>query len=330
MNFSQLIGLASGHAEARIVQTAVQLAIFDRLQERALSAQEVAGRLALEPKATELLLNALASMDLLEKQLGFFSLTEVAQRYLLKSSREYLGGMIRFDASLWRCWEKLPETIRSGKPARAPDMYQNDRTETEIFINAMDSLVKARGDPEALIGALDWSKVKTLLDVGAGPATYPIALCRRFPNLHATIFDLPATLRFTERYIREAELPGRIELIPGDYRSERIPGTYDLIFLSNIIHGEDTEKNATLLKKLAAQVNPQGRIVIKDHILDESRADPPVGAVFSLLMLLTTDGGRCYSFTEVRGWLERAGLKHVRQIDLPPPLTSSLVIGSRD
>jgi hypothetical protein len=330
MNFSQLLALASGHAEARILQTAVQLAVFDTLRNDPLSSEQVADRLGLEPKATELLLNALASMDLLDKQLGNFSLTEVARRYLLKSSGEYLGGMIRFEASLWSCWKKLPEAIRSGKPVRMPDMYQSDRNETEIFISAMDSLVRARGDPEAVATALDWTTVKTLLDVGAGPATYPIALCQKFPNIHATIFDLPATLRLTEQYVREAKLPGRIELIPGDYRSDRVPGNYDVIFLSNIIHGESPDKNAALVKKLAVNLNPAGRIVIKDHILDETRAHPPVGAIFSLLMLLTTDGGRCYSLAEIRRWLELAGLKHVRQIDLPPPLTSSLVIGARD
>ncbi|HEX7229929.1 MAG TPA: methyltransferase [Candidatus Binatia bacterium] len=330
MNFSQLMALASGHVEARIVQTGVQLSIFDTLQDTALSSHQIGTRLGLEPDATELLVNALASMGLLEKERENFSLTEVARRYLLKSSSEYLGGMIRFDASLWNCWEKLPEAIRSGKPVRTPDMYQSDPNETEIFIDAMDSLVNARGDPEALASALDWTKVNTLLDVGAGPATSPIALCRRFPNIHATIFDLPGTLRFTERYIREAELGGRIELISGDYRSDRIPGYYDVIFLSNIIHGENVEKNVVLMKKLATNLKPRGRIVIKDHILDETRAGPAVGAIFSLLMLLTTDGGRSYSYAEIRSWLEGAGLKHVRQIDLPPPLTSSLVIGAGD
>ena len=330
MNFSQLLALASGHAEARIVQTAVQLAIFDTLQDCTLSSHEIACRLALEPKATELLLNALASMDLLEKQRGNFSLTEVARGYLLKSSGEYLGGMIRFEASLWSCWEKLPEALRSGKPVRMPDMYQSDPNETEIFISAMDSLVRARGDPAAVAAALDWNRVNLLLDVGAGPATYPIALCQKFPNIHATIFDLPATLRLTEQYVREAKLPGRIALIPGDYRSDPVPGNYDVIFLSNIIHGESPETNAALMKKLALNLNPAGQIFIKDHILDETRAHPSVGAIFSLLMLLTTDGGRCYSFAEIKNWLELAGLKHVRQIDLLPPLTSSLVIGARD
>jgi hypothetical protein len=81
--------------------------------------------------------------------------------------------------------------------------------------------------------------------------------------------------------------------------------------------------------KLAANLNSAGTIIIKDHILDETQANPPVGAIFSLLMLLTTESGRCYSFTEVKSWLENAGLHGIRQIDLPPPLTSSLIIGEK-
>ena len=329
MNFSELMSLATSHVEARLVQTALELGVFDALATTALTAKEVADGLKLDPSATELLLNALTSLQLLRKNSEAFSLAEVAETYLVKNSPQYVGGMIRFDSSLWNCWEKLPEAIRSGKPVRPPNMYQDAPNETEIFINAMDSLVKARGDADAMASALDWHSVSTLLDVGSGPATYPIELCKRFPNLSVTVFDLPGTLRITKRYVNEADLAKRIKLITGDYRSDPIPENYDVIFLSNIIHGENDEKNAGLIAKLARSLNPSGRIVIKDHILDDSRANPAVGAIFSMLMLLTTDGGRCYSFGEIRRWMELAGLRQVRQIDLPPPLTSSLVIGAR-
>ncbi len=59
MNFSQLMGLASGHVEARIVQTAVELRIFDALGDKPKSAEAISQALQLEAKATELLLNAL-------------------------------------------------------------------------------------------------------------------------------------------------------------------------------------------------------------------------------------------------------------------------------
>jgi hypothetical protein len=121
----------------------------------------------------------------------------------------------------------------------------------------------------------------------------------------------------------------RIRLIAGDYRKDPIPGSYDIVFLSNIIHGEGEHDNPSLIHKLVANLKAGGRIIIKDHILDESRTTPPVGAIFSLLMLLTTASGRCYSFSEVKVWMEQAGLSRVQRIDLPPPLNSSLVIGTK-
>ncbi|HET9916732.1 MAG TPA: methyltransferase [Candidatus Binatia bacterium] len=326
MEFSQLMGLASGHVEARIVQTAVELKVFEAVEARPLSSIAAAAQLQLNERALELFLNALTALGLLEKQGEKFALAKISRLYLLRNSPHYVGGMIGFDAMLWQTWERLPEAIRTGLPARSPDMYQADPGETAIFINAMDSLVKARGDTDVLAGAIDWSKIGTLLDVGSGPATYPIALCRIFPQLRAAIVDLPGTLKITARYVAGANLAPRIQLIPADYRSDPIPGSYDAILLSNIIHGENEDRNAALMRKLAANLNPRGQLIVKDHILDDSRAAPAVGATFSLLMLLTTDGGRCYSFAEITGWMKRAGLNRVERIDLPAPLTSSLVI----
>ena len=329
MEFSDLIRLASGHVEARIVQAAVQLGIFDCIGSQSVDSHSVAAALGLDAKATELLLNALSALDLLQKRDDRYSLAPVAMKYLLRTSAQYLGGMILFDAALWSCWEKFPEAIRSGQPVRPPNMYQDDPVETEIFINAMDSLVKARGDAEVMANVVDWSPITELLDVGSGPATYPIALCQRFPKLYAAIFDLPGTLRITERYVREAGMGERIRLIAGDYRKDPIPGSYDLIFLSNIIHGEGLENNRSLVGKLVSNLKPGGQMVLKDHILDANRTTPPVAALFSLLMLLTTESGRCYSFDEIKLWMEQAGLSQVRQINLPTPLTSSLVVGNK-
>jgi 3-hydroxy-5-methyl-1-naphthoate 3-O-methyltransferase len=326
MDFSELMGRAAGHVEARIIQTAVELAIFDVLEATRLNAATVAQNLKIEEQATELLLNALTALGLLEKHGGSFSLTEVSRRHLLRRSPQYVGGIIAFDSMLWHDWEKLPEAIRTGLPTRAPDMYQSDARETDVFINAMDSLVKARGDAEVLSRVLDWSVVESILDVGSGPATYPIALCEKFSQLRATIVDLPGTLEITERFVRGANLSARIELIAGDYRIDPIPGIYDSIFLSNIIHGENHGRNATLIRKLAANLKPGGRLIVKDHILDDSRSQPPVGAIFSLLMLLTTDGGRCYSFTEIESWMQQAGMDRIEHIELPAPMTSSLVV----
>jgi hypothetical protein len=329
MDFSDLSRLASGHAEARIVQTAVSLGVFDIVGERGSEAAAVAASIAAEPRATELLLNALVALGLLRKENGRFSLTEVSATYLVRDSAKFFGGMILFDASLWDCWGDLEKAVRSGKSVRVPEMYQSDPQATDRFIRAMHSLVQARGDAEILAEKLDLRNVRNLLDIGSGPGTYPITLCKKFPGLRATIFDLPGTLKITERFVEESRLKDRITLLAGDYRRDPIPGRHQVVFLSNIIQGEGGEENPRLMAKLYRCLDPGGKVVIKDHILDDSLTHPPVGAIFSLLMLLTTEHGRCYSFNELRSWLEAAGFRQISQILLPYPLTSSLVIAEK-
>ncbi len=328
MDFSELERIAGGYAQARAIQVAVELGVFEALQHTR-TASQLATTLACDFRAMELLLDALVSIGLLNKNDALYSLNDNASTFLVKDSPNYLGGMIAFDASLWDAWGRLAESIRTGRPARSPDMYQNDAQDTERFIAAMDSLVRARGDAEIVLKQLDLGRVKSMLDVGSGPATYPIEFCRRYSALKATIFDLPATLKVTDKFVRDAGMRDRIQLVPGDYRTDNISGTYDLVFLSNIIHGEGDEDNARLMAKLHGCIEAGGRIVIKDHILDDSRTRPASGAVFALLMLLTTERGKCYSYTDVKTWLGNAGFKNIHELLLPPPLTSSLVIGTK-
>lgn len=329
MDFSQLARLAGGCAEARILQAAMNLGLFEALKDKRLDAMAVAASIHADPRATELLLNSLVAMGLLEKSGQLFSPSEVSATYLLQSSPSYFGGMVRFESSLWNCWGKLEEAVRSGRPVRTPDVYQGDTFETERFVEAMHSLVEARGDADVLCERLNLNQVQEMLDVGSGPGTYPVHLCRRYPNLHVTIFDLPGTIRVTERFIQASGLKERIRLVTGDYRTDAIPGSYQLVFLSNIIHAEGYQQNERLMAKLYGSLESGGRIIIKDHILDEALTHPAVGAVFSVLMLLTTEQGRCYSLNEVKEWIEKAGFVRVHQIPLPHPLTSSLVIGEK-
>ena len=187
-----------------------------------------------------------------------------------------------------------------------------------------------RGDAEVVARMLDLSGVREILDVGAGPGTYAIELCRKNPKLRATLFDLPNTLQITRRCVEAAGLRERIHLVAGDYRHDVIPGDYGLIFLSNIIHSEGEEENRALMRKLDGCLEARGRIVIKDHVLDASLTRPAPGAVFALLMLLTTRHGRCYSLDEIKAWLYDAGLSSVEEMVLPAPFTSSLVVASKN
>src|SRR5260370_32623645 len=147
MDFAELSALAAGHAEARAIQTALKLGIFEVLEPAPLDDAALARAISANRRATGVIANAMVALGLLDKRANRYSLTDASRRYLLRSSAEYLGGLILFDEAIFGTWTHLEQTIRTGLPARATDMFQSRPEETERFILALDSLTHAHGDP---------------------------------------------------------------------------------------------------------------------------------------------------------------------------------------
>jgi hypothetical protein len=331
MDYAELADLAGAHASARAIQVALKLGLFQALADHSLEARNLGAELGCDPRATALLANAMVALGLMEKSAGRLSLTEPSRRFLLASSPEYLGGMILFDESIFPLWSHLEDSIRSGAPARTPDMFQNREDETARFIGAMDSLVRARGDARWMAENLDLTGIGAVADIGGGPGTYVAELMRRHPGLRGAILDLPATLAVARKILDEceADLAGRIELHEFDYRRQELPAGFDAVFLSNIIHSEDESTNRALLRRCYRGLGAGGMVIIKDHIMNADLTEPAAGAVFSLYLLLTTPG-RDYSFNELTDWLREAGFAEIRCQTLPsPPFSSSVVTARR-
>lgn len=330
MDFTELADLAGAHAAARAIQVALKLGLFEALAERPLAASELAAKIGCEPRATAILAHALAALRLLDKHAGRLDLTAASRRFLLAASPQYLGAMVLFDEAIFPLWSRLEESIRSGAPARTPDMFQRQHEETARFILAMDSLVRARGDAVWIAQNLDLSRYGAIADIGGGPGTYLLELMQRFPELKGAILDLRATLAVA-RKILDRHDPGvrsRIELVEHDYNRDQLPPGFDAVFLSNIIHSEDAETNRALLRRCYRGLPPGAIVIIKDHIMNPDLTEPAAGAVFSLYLLLTTRG-RDYSFDEVADWLRETGFSDISLKALPSPPFSSSIVSAR-
>jgi 3-hydroxy-5-methyl-1-naphthoate 3-O-methyltransferase len=331
MEFAELAAMAGAHAEARAIQVALKLGIFELLARGSQDQNAIAAALGTDRRATMLLANGMVALGLLEKRDGTYRLSGAADRYLVKSSPEYLGGMILFDEAIFPYWATLEDSIRSGASARSPDMFQSAPEDTERFIRAMDSLTRARGDAAWVADHLDLAGVRTIADLGGGPGTYLAAIVRRHSKVRGAVWDLPATLKVTRRILteREPEVMARIELLEVDYLKGPLPGSVDAVFMSNIVHSEQETDNARLMAKCFDAIAPGGLIALKDHVMNRDLTDPRAGAIFSLYLLLATRG-RDYSFDEIAGWMTAAGFIDIKIHKLPnPPFTSSLVTARR-
>jgi 2-polyprenyl-3-methyl-5-hydroxy-6-metoxy-1,4-benzoquinol methylase len=307
--------IAYAFQRSRILLTAYELGIFTAVGHRGESSQHVAQALGTDWRATDRLMNAVAALGLLVKEDGTFRNPPSGSSLLLPSSPDYMSGLMH-TVHLWDAWSTLTEAVRLGTSVSAQQRRKADPTTwTTAFIAAMND--RARKQAPVIAARLDLKEGMRILDVGGGSGAFAVAFVRAEKGVTATVFDLPVVLPLTERYISAEGLMGRIELVAGDYTRDELPGGYDLVFLSAIIHSNSPEQNRRLMRKCARALNPQGSLVVQDFIMDENRTGPPGGAFFALNMLVGTEAGDTYTESEIRDWMKEAGLSDINRVETP-------------
>lgn len=307
----KVLMLARQFMESRIILTAAELDLFTSLAEGPASAGELAERLGCDGRGLSILLDALAAMGLLEKDEAAYGLPPGLAPFLISPSPQSVLPMLLHAAHLWDSWSDLTACVK-GRPDSDQGRKARERTEGQInaFIGAMH--VVARPLAKRIARAVEIGSARRLLDVGGGSGAYTIAFLEEAPQLSATLFDRPEVLPLAERHLAEAGLLGRTTLVAGDFYEDELPAGHDLALLSAIIHQNSPSQNRTLFAKVSRALVPGGRIVIRDHVMDEGRTTPREGAIFAVNMLVNTEGGGTYTFEEIAGWLEEAGFASVR------------------
>lgn len=309
--------LDAGHSFVRsaVLQAAFELDLFEAMAEESKTAATIAGEIGAEPRALEILLNAMAGMNFVRKTGNSFSLSEAGKYVFLKKSEKYIGDIVKHQKAISEGFSRLSEAVRKGGPLVSP----SDRPERTLesagdFTRAMHN--SAVGHAELLSKKIDLSGVRTLLDMGGGSGAFSIYFLKQNPELRATIFDLPTTIEWTKQFVAQYGFGERVSYQGGDFEVDAIQGAFDVIFLSHIVHSLNEEKNEALFKKLFEALNPGGRLIVQDFFLNDDKMSPQYPALFALNMLLHTEGGRSYSWQEAKSWALKAGFRNAAR----PPL----------
>ena len=303
-----------GFVSSRVILTANNLKIFENLK-KASSATEIAEKLNIDPRATEIVLDALTGIGLVSKsRTGRYRNTPESNRYLVKGARLYQGDIIKHASTMWQNFSALDDVVRTGRPARRGFDH-------ESFIMGMHNLTVFR--TESLAKALGLKGIKKMLDLGGGPGTNAIAMAKK--GIQSTVFDLPETINIAKKVARREGVKG-IRFIAGDFHVDSIGSGYDLILLSQIFHAFSAEENIALLRKCNTAVNLGGKVVVQEFPINDNRTSPPHSALFSVNMLVGTERGMCYSPKEIKRWLAETGFKNIGITYLPETV---LIMGER-
>jgi 2-polyprenyl-3-methyl-5-hydroxy-6-metoxy-1,4-benzoquinol methylase len=316
--------VAYGFQRSRVLLTAYELDLFTAVGEGKKSSSKVAEAIRADVHGTDRLMNALCAMGLMTKTESRFSNSPEALRFLVRSSPEFMAGLMH-TAHLWDRWSTLTDAVRQGTAVATRDVNGPGEKWITAFIAAMHD--RASKQAPTVAAQIDLSGVSRVLDVGGGSGAYAMAFVRAGHRIKATVFDLPNVVPLTRTYIEREGLLNKVNITAGDYLTDDLGSGYDLVFLSAIIHSNSVEQNRSLMQKCVRALSSEGRVIVQDFIMDEDRTSPPRGAFFALNMLVGTAAGDTYTEAEVRSWMEGAGLSGILRKETP--FGSTQIVGKK-
>ena len=214
--------------------------------------------------------------------------------------------MAQHQANCLRNWAQLAQVVKTGRPAERFPSVRGEAGDAESFIGAMHNVSPPNADQ--VIQAVQPLAFQHLLDIGGASGTWTHRLPARLP------FSPSHALRPAARHSHGAgvvstpeKLAKRVKLVAGDFMTDPLPPGADLAWVSAIVHQNSRAQNRALFAKVFQALRPGGRIAIRDILMEEAAPIRWPGALFAVNMLVATEGGGTFTFSELREDLESVG-----------------------
>lgn len=309
--------------------TAVELGVFTELARGPLSAEALAARIGIQPRASVDFFDALVALGILERDGSVYSNTPEADLYLDRGKRTYIGGMAEMQGTAgYQLWGSLSSALRTGEPQTTArgnfDLLYEDPRRTKRFLAAMTggTLATAR----AMAKLFPWDEYRTFIDIGTAQGCLPVEIALRHEHLTGGGFDLPPVGVHFDHYVASFDLGSRLRFFPGDLRVDPIPGA-DVLVLGNMLSDFDLEGKHELLRKAYCALPVGGALVVYESLIDDDRRRNAAALLTSLATLLHKTGAFGFTGSQCRSWMEDIGFVKTNIAPLEGP--RAMVIGEK-
>jgi hypothetical protein len=329
-----ILQTAFGFWNSKVLLTAVTFDLFSKLGQRRLTGTQIGKELCLHPPGIADFLDALVAMKFLEREgegrdAQYFN-TPATSLYLDRHSPRYIGGILEMlNARLFKFWNDLPEALRTGQPQNETkhggkgifDSLYADPAKLEQFLDAMAGL--SRINFEALADKFDFSRYRTLCDIGGATGLLCIEVAKKHPQIQCISFDLPPVEPVASKHIAAAGLSDRIRTASGDFFQDPLPKA-EVITMGMILHDWNLEKKLKLIHAAYNALPPGGALITVEALIDNARRENVFGLLMSLNMLIEFGDAFDYSAADFEKWCREVGFSRFEVIHLAGPSSAAI------
>ncbi len=331
---SHIMQTATAFWASKVLLTAVELDLFTTLGDGQQSAAQLGKALGLHPRGTYDFFDALVALKFLDREgdgpEGKYRSTPETAAFLNKKSPTYIGGLAQMlNSRLFGFWNHLGTALKTGKPQNEikhggasifEALYANQDSLGE-FLDAMTGFQAANF--ALLAQKFDFSKYKTVGDVGGALALLSRIVASHHQHLSFTSFDLPPVAPLALKHIKMAGMEDRIKPIAGDFFKDDLPKA-DVVTMGNILHDWNLENKRILIKKAYDALPEGGALIAIENVIDDARRENAFGLLMSLNMLIEFGDAFDYTGADFRSWCGEAGFRRFDIIALAGP-TSAVI-----
>ncbi|MBL4721251.1 MAG: methyltransferase domain-containing protein [Alphaproteobacteria bacterium] len=320
----EISNIAFGYIASKALFAALHIDIFTLLSKGPLNAADLANKTSVPENRITTLVTVLLSLGLLTKAGDCFENSTGAARFLSKDAKYDFGDYLRYqiDRQMFPFMADLEAVMTGDTAPDAIDSYSKwmaDPAEAKLYSDSQHA--GSLGPARSLVRMLDLNGAKTMLDVAGGTGAFAITLCKASPALQATIVDFPNVAALGEKYVADAGLSDRIKFVPGDALHGDWPHERDIVLMSYLFSGVPGEAIPTLVKRAFDALNPGGRYIVHDFIVNDDRVGPPLTALWQLQHLAFTPDARSVTPGWLSGVLTECGFIDITTDDLIPGMT---------
>jgi len=308
-NRERLLLLLSGEWVSRGLYVATKLEIADHLQTHPKSIEDLAHATQSNPEALYRLLHMLAGFGIFEEvSPRVFSNTDTSC-LLVKSNPDTLHALtLWYGEDIHKSWEELLPSIQTGTPAfeltfKQPvfSYLKENPPRALLFQEAMKE--KSMAVIKSALSTYDFTKFKSVYDIGGGYGQFMRALMQSHPDLHGVLFDLPEVIETIRERTPQLE-NNHCKLVSGDF-FESIPEGGDIYLLKSVLHDWDDEKSEKILKNCHQAMGPNSHLLIVEVVLQPKEHSIYANCMDVLMLAIT--GGKERSLASFKRMLENSG-----------------------
>jgi L-tyrosine C(3)-methyltransferase len=314
-----------GASAFHLLHAGCELGLFAQLYEEGpLTAEQIAGGLKLQPRATQILLLGTTSLGLTSRDNHRYTNSELIETMIADGSWSIIEDIVEFeDRIVIPAAGDLVEALRQNRnvglrsiPGEGDDLYHRLASQPELealFYRCMRSW--SRLSNPVLVDRADLSGVSRVLDVGGGDGVNAIALAEANPGASFTVVDMPGALDIARGKIAERGLEGRISVRPGDLFADDFPAGHDCVLFANQLVIWSPQENATLLRKAFDCLAPGGQVLIFNAFTDDTGDGPLYAALDNVYFAtLPAPSSTLYHWGQYEAWLRNAGFRRVQRL----------------